>query len=170
MPLTNEPKLNPMLMNNFNYKYATENDIDVLVSSRIVFLEELNPKPNAEEWSNLKIELYAYFTEALKKQEYVGVIAYLGEQWIASGGMMVFTRPGNFKNPTGKGAYIMTMYTHPDYRKKGLGSNIIHLLLEKGKELDLAFFELHATEMGAHVYEQAGFKVHHQPTYRLLTQ
>ncbi len=44
------------------------------------------------------------------------------------------------------------------------------MLIEHGKSEGLHVFELQATPEGAKVYEQAGFTLHPQPTYRLILE
>lgn len=84
------------------------------------------------------------------------------------GSMMIRLAPANFKNKTGKWAYIMNMYTIPAYRRKGVCKGILNELVEKGKKMGIGAFELHATKEGELVYKQNGFVIHSEPTYRKL--
>jgi GNAT superfamily N-acetyltransferase len=58
------------------------------------------------------------------------------------------------------------MYTVPEFRRMGISSNILNRLVDTGKEMGITAFELHATEVGEHVYKKNGFLIHNEPTYR----
>ena len=89
-----------------------------------------------------------------------------GSKIAGIGGMVLREQPGSLKNPTGKAGYIMKMYTFPSFRRLGICSDILKLLLEEAGRLDINAFELHVSEMGEFVYVQNGFKKHNEPTYR----
>ena len=80
--------------------------------------------------------------------------------------MVIQQRPGSFRIPDGRSAFIMNMFTLPEYRKQGIASTLLNHLLEDGKQLGISFFELHATPDGQTVYIKQGFQLHKEPTYR----
>lgn len=148
------------------YRKATLNDLQLLVDSRMAFLVGFSgPQDNMSE-KMLRDELEKYLHEGLERGQYVSFLAFAGDTFVAVGGMVLRTQPGNFKNPSGKVAYIMNMYTVPAFRRRGISTKLLDLLQEEGKRLGYTAFELHATQAGEPVYIQNGFKLHGEPTYR----
>ena len=62
-----------------------------------------------------------------------------------------------YHNPSGKKAYIMNMYTRPEYRRKGIAYRMLDLLVEDAKEKGIGFITLEATAAGRPLYERYGF-------------
>ena len=62
-----------------------------------------------------------------------------------------------YHNPTGKKAYIMNMYTAPEYRRKGIAIHTLDLLVKDAREQGASQITLEATEMGRSLYEKYGF-------------
>lgn len=61
------------------------------------------------------------------------------------------------KNPSGLCAYILNMFVEPEYRKKGIATELLEFVISKCREKGVGKVALHATEMGWHAYEKAGF-------------
>jgi GNAT superfamily N-acetyltransferase len=55
-------------------------------------------------------------------------------------------------------AYVHSVYTEPDYRRKGLARHILNAMIEYGRENGWPRISLHASEMGRGLYEDLGFK------------
>lgn len=62
-----------------------------------------------------------------------------------------------YHNPTGKKAYIMNMYTAPEYRRQGIAFHILDLLVNAAKKQGVSQIALEATDMGRPLYEKYGF-------------
>lgn len=58
---------------------------------------------------------------------------------------------------TGLYAYVSSMYTKPEHRRKGLGSKLLKQALEHIKDRGAAHAMLHATPAGIPLYERFGF-------------
>ena len=61
----------------------------------------------------------------------------------------------------------MNMYTLQEFRKKGICTSILKILIDEGVLAGITAFELHATKEGEPIYKNNGFKIHSEPTYRL---
>jgi predicted acetyltransferase len=147
---------------------ATPVDVDILVTHRIQFALELTGDQPTDKIDLVQKQLHHYFIEAMLNETCISVIAQSGEQVVGIGSMHIRTIPANFKNLSGKWGYIMNMYTVPAYRRQGICRKILDFLMEEGKKCGITAFELHATPTGAMVYQQAGFQIHTEPTYRKL--
>ena len=62
-----------------------------------------------------------------------------------------------FHNPSGNKAYIMNMYTHPDYRRRGIASAVLELLVKEALTRRVEHISLEATSMGRPLYTKYGF-------------
>ena len=62
-----------------------------------------------------------------------------------------------YHNSTGKKAYIMNMYTAPEYRRQGIAFHTLDLLVNDAKEQGVLQIALEATDMGRPLYERYGF-------------
>ena len=56
-----------------------------------------------------------------------------------------------------KKAYIMNMYTAPEYRRQGIAIHTLDLLVKDAKEQGVLQIALEATDMGRPLYERYGF-------------
>lgn len=54
-------------------------------------------------------------------------------------------------------AYIMNMYTAPEYRRQGFAFQTLDLLVKDAKEQGVLQIALEATDMGRPLYEKYGF-------------
>ena len=62
-----------------------------------------------------------------------------------------------YHNPSGKKAYIMNMYTDPNYRRQGIAYKTLDMLVNVSKERGVKQISLEATDMGRPLYEKYGF-------------
>ena len=62
-----------------------------------------------------------------------------------------------YHNPSGNKAYIMNMYTNPEYRRQGIAFETLRLLVEDAKSRGVNAISLEATDMGRPLYEKYGF-------------
>ncbi len=153
-------------MEQINFRKATSNDIETLASLRTEFLIELLGPQKNESVTELRKQLTGYLQQSMPNGTYVSYVAINNDYIVSTGGMTIRDQPGNFKNPTGKVGYIMNMYTIPEFRKRGISTAILNLLMAEAKELGITALELHATKEGESIYIKSGFKLHSEPTYR----
>lgn len=151
---------------NISYHKAKLDDVSTLVENRILFALELSGKQNEESISLLRQQITNYFAKAIEENTCISFIAKHEGIVAGIGSMHIREMPGNFKNPSGKWAYIMNMYTVPEFRRKGVCKGILNLLIEEGKKYGISAFELHATKDGEPVYTKEGFHLHKEPTLR----
>ena len=154
-------------MGDINYVRATDVDIETLVEYRLAFLADITGQHSDEELKVVRKCLENYFSKAINNESCVCWFAKDGQKIAGTGAMTVREQPGSFKNSSGKMGYIMNMYTVPEYRRRGICSELVQLLVKTGNEMGIYNFELHATKEGEPVYQKCGFTKHSEPTYRL---
>jgi len=142
----------------YQLRRANFNDIDKLIDFRVEFLEEIqNPPPDMEMEIFLK-SLKDFFLEKMKSNDFVAWLAESDYEIIATSGLSFLQKPPHFINLTGRFAYIMNMYTKPEWRRKGIGLALLEKLFEEIKKKGIQSVVLHATPAGRPLYEKYGFR------------
>lgn len=68
-----------------------------------------------------------------------------------------------YHNLSGEKAYIMNMYTKPEYRRNGIASRTLDMLIRDINKRGITAISLEATDMGRPLYERYGFvKMEHE--------
>ena len=145
------------MVKNYEYKKATIADIDELVRTRIIVLRAVNKLSNDEDMSVVEEESYAYYRRALETGEHIAYLVYDNGKFIGAGGVSVYQVMPTYHNSTGKKAYIMNMYTAPEYRRQGIAFHTLDLLVKVIRKQGVSQITLEATEMGRPLYEKYGF-------------
>lgn len=89
--------------------------------------------------------------------EHIAYLVYDNGKFIGAGGVSFYQVMPTYHNPTGKKAYIMNMYTAPEYRRQGIAFQTLDLLVKDAKEQGVLQIALEATDMGRPLYERYGF-------------
>ena len=142
---------------NYEYKKATIADIDELVRTRIIVLRTANKLSNDVDMSLVEKESYEYYKSALETGEHIAYLVYDNENLIGAGGVSFYQVMPTYRNPTGKKAYIMNMYTASEYRRQGIAFHTLDLLVKDIRKQGISQITLEATEMGRPLYEKYGF-------------
>lgn len=142
---------------NYEYKKATIEDLDELVQTRIIVLRAANKLSEGEDMSEVERQSREYYKRALQTGEHIAYLVYDNEKIIGAGGVSFYQVMPTYHNPGGKKAYIMNMYTAPEYRRQGIARRTLDLLVAEAKERGVLQISLEATEMGRPLYERYGF-------------
>lgn len=102
------------------YRKAGLKDIDILTKTRVKVLKAANRLSPQEDMREVETRSYDYYSKALAEGNHVAYLVYDGERCIGTGGVTFFQVMPTYHNSSGKKAYIMNMYTHPDYRRHGI--------------------------------------------------
>jgi GNAT superfamily N-acetyltransferase len=142
-------------MSEIVFRLATTSDVESLTTMRLAFLAEILPdrKPGPE----LRDAMSQFFTDALSAGEFVAYLAVADSKVIASSGLAFHRHPPSIANPTGREAYIMNMYTLPEFRRRGIATELLSLLVDHARENHCGKVSLHAMANGRSIYVKAGF-------------
>ena len=140
-----------------DYRKATTDDLDILTKTRIEVLRAANGLDDNTNMSRVEKETRAYYENALANGSHTAYLVFDGDVFIGAGGISYYTVMPTFHNPTGRKAYIMNMYTRPDYRRKGIATKTLDLLIQDAKKRGVTVISLEATDMGRKLYERYGF-------------
>ena len=142
---------------NLKYKVAKIEDLEVLVRTRVQVLRAANKLDDSVDMSEVETESRLYYEKALVDGSHVAVLVYDGDQFVGAGGVSFYTVMPTYHNPSGCKAYIMNMYTKPEYRRNGIAYHTLDLLIAAAKEKRITHITLEATDMGRPLYEKYGF-------------
>ena len=145
------------MVQKFEYKRATMEDIDEMVRTRIIVLRAANKLSDDEDMSVVEEESKEYYRRVLETGEHIAYLVYDNGAFVGAGGVSFYQVMPTYHNPTGKKAYIMNMYTAPEYRRQGIAIHALDLLVKDVKEQGVLQIALEATYMGRPLYERYGF-------------
>ena len=145
------------MLEKFEYKKATIEDIDELVRTRIMILRAANKLSDDVDMSVVEKESYEYYRRALETGEHIAYLVYDNGTFIGAGGVSFYQVMPTYHNSTGKKAYIMNMYTAPEYRRQGIAFHTLDLLVKDARKQGALQIALEATDMGKTLYERYGF-------------
>jgi len=145
----------------FTYKRATIEDIDMLTKTRIEVLRAANRLSDDADMSEVEKQSRIYYEKALCNNTHIAYLVFdsIGNEncFVGAGGVSYFQVMPTYHNPSGNKAYIMNMYTKPEYRRKGIALKTLNLLVEDAKSRGITAISLEATDMGRPLYEKYGF-------------
>lgn len=139
------------------YKRATIDDLEVLTETRIEVLRAANQLSVDVDMSEVKAQSYEYYKFALENGTHLAYLIFDDEIFVGTGGISYFQVMPTYHNPTGRKAYIMNMYTKPEYRRKGIAYKVLDLLAADAEARGITYISLEATQMGRPLYEKYGF-------------
>lgn len=139
------------------YRKATIADLEILTETRIEVLCAANQLSNDVDMSEVKKQSFEYYQNSLKNDTHLAYLIFDDETFVGAGGISYFQVMPTYHNPTGKKAYIMNMYTKPDYRRQGIAFKTLDLLVADAKEKGITNISLEATDMGRPLYAKYGF-------------
>ena len=114
---------------NYEYKKATTEDIDELVRTRVIVLRAANKLADDVDMTKVEQESYTYYEQALENGKHIAYLVYDDKKFIGADGVSFYQVMPTYHNPTGKKAYIMNMYTAPEYRRQGIAFRTLDLLV-----------------------------------------
>ncbi len=148
---------------NLLYKRATFEDIDILTKTRIEVLRAANQLSYDTDMSEVERESYNYYRKAICDGSHIAYLVFEGNCFVGAGGVSFFQVMPTYHNPSGNKAYIMNMYTNPKYRRMGIASKTLDMLVRDIKKRGVTAISLEATDMGRPLYEKYGFvKMNHE--------
>lgn len=116
-----------------------------------------------EETDAIVKQLKDYFPRQLNNS-FIAFLAEYDGQVISTVFMTVVEKPAHPEFITGKTATILNVFTYPDYRRKGIATTLLTMMINEAKTMNISYLELFATDSGKPLYEKLGF-VCRQPKY-----
>ncbi len=139
------------------YKRLTENELDSFIDMRITQLRE----EGAKEEIDLVPALKDYYNRHMADGTFVSWLAFDKDMIIGTSGMSFVEKPPYFGCPSGKIGLLSSMFTKPDYRRKGIAKELLSRVVNDAKEYGCGAVQITASDMGVKLYTDFGF-VHNQ--------
>lgn len=134
---------------------STAADIDRLMEIRLEMLRVVNGLEADYEFSDeLKTESRGYFLSG----DQTTLLATDGEKTIGCASINYITIMPTFSHPTGKRAFLMSVYTQKEYRRMGIARRMVGQLVGEARAKGCSEIILDATEEGRPLYKSLGFK------------
>jgi GNAT superfamily N-acetyltransferase len=144
-------------MTAIRYTQATVADTAILTEFRLKLLHDVRGKDDDETTAQIRQNNMEYFPRAIASGQYFGWFARVDGAVAGAGGFAIREQPPSYKYTNGKLAYVMNMYTLPQYRGMGIASALMERILEAAQQLGIQKIELHATHEGEPIYRKYGF-------------
>ena len=113
--------------------------------------EGINPE------SNIDQELFTFFEKKMSDGSLVEWLLEENEKIVATAAILFMEFPPTFTNPSGVKGYITNMFTHPDYRGKGIASAMLGKLTDEARKRGVKHIWLLSSNPGKPVYGHFGF-------------
>ena len=130
---------------------------DGFTDIRMAYLCEDFPEMSAELASQIRERLPRYFAEHLNR-DFFAYIAEDNGAVIASAFLTVQEMPPNSSFPHGRTGTVLNVYVSPEYRRQGIASQMMGMLISDARAMELDYIELKASADGYPMYKKLGFE------------
>ena len=138
---------------NIIYKRLTEKELNTFIEMRIDQLRE----EGAKEEIDLAPALKQYYMRHMADGTFVSWLAFDGNKIIGTSGMSFVEKPPYFGCPSGKIGLLSSMFTNPDYRRKGIAKELLSHVVNEAREYGCGTIQITASDMGVKLYTDFGF-------------
>jgi len=136
------------------YRIATNNDIELLMKSRLEMLRIVNDLSEDYVYSD---EIVSESRDYFLNGDQTTVLALDGGEVIGCASMSYMRIMPTYSHPTGKRAHLMNVYTRNTYRRQGIARKMVLMLIDDAWNKGATEISLDATKMGRPLYESLGF-------------
>ncbi len=135
---------------------ATPSDIDLVVSSRLDFLDEVRA-PNVRDGAVLEVETRSFVIAESTAGRLHTWIAEDGGEFAGIVSVLLWPRPPRPDDFRVMDGYIINMFVPPHRQRRGVGRRLLEHCLHSSRELGIGRFVLDSTDQGRRLYESVGF-------------
>ena len=139
---------------NITFRRITVNDLEVFIKMRINQLRE----EGAKEDINLEAALKDYYLRHLSDGTFISWLALDNDRIIGTSGMSIVEKPPYFGCPSGKIGLLSSMFTDPNYRRKGIAKTLLSKVIDEAKTQGCGTVQITASDMGVLLYSDYGFE------------
>ena len=139
---------------NITFRKITVNDLEVFIKMRINQLRE----EGAKEDINLEAALKDYYLRHLSDGTFISWLALDNDRIIGTSGMSIVEKPPYFGCPSGKIGLLSSMFTDPNYRRKGIAKTLLSKVIDEAKAQGCGTVQITASDMGVLLYSDFGFE------------
>jgi GNAT superfamily N-acetyltransferase len=144
--------------NKLVYRKMDINDLDLFIKLRLDFLMELVKDIDNKIVVKIKESLKNYFVKNLPENKFIGIICEYNNNVISTAFLSINEKAANPYFINGNVGTLLNVYTYPEYRRNGLSTKIMEIIIAEAKEYNLSEIDLEATNDGEKIYRRFGFK------------
>lgn len=141
---------------NILFGEASKDDIEQLIRLRIAYMIDDFGGISDHEKECMEKQLPDYFDRKLG-DELIAFVAKEGNRIVSVAYLHIIEMPANSILLNGLYGEVLSVYTEPEYRGKGLCTQLIRNLVDYGKKRGLGRVDLSATKEGYPIYAKVGF-------------
>lgn len=135
------------------YKRLTEKELNTFIEMRIKQLRE----EGAKEEIDLVPSLKQYYMRHMADGTFVSWLAFDEGKIVGTSGMSFVEKPPYFACPSGKIGLLSSMFTDPDYRRKGIAKELLSRVIDDARKYGCGTVQITASDMGVKLYSSFGF-------------
>lgn len=135
------------------YRRLSKEYLETFIQIRITQLRE----EGAKEEIDLAPALRDYYDRHMADGTFVSWIAFDGEKIIGTSGMSFVEKPPYFGCPSGKMGLLSSMYTDPEYRRRGIAKELLDRVVKEARNYGCGTVQITASDMGVKLYAAYGF-------------
>ena len=135
------------------YQKLTKKELDTFIQMRIRQLRE----EGATEDIDLVPALQDYYNRHMSDGTFVSWLAMDGDRIVGTSGMSFVEKPPYFGCPSGKMGLLSSMFTDPEYRRKGIAKELLSRVVEEARAYGCGTVQITASDMGVLLYTDFGF-------------
>ena len=135
------------------YQKLTDKELGIFIQMRIRQLRE----EGATEDIDLAPALQDYYGRHMSDGTFVSWLAMDGEKIVGTSGMSFVEKPPYFGCPSGKMGLLSSMFTDPEYRRKGIAKELLSRVVEEARTYGCGTVQITASDMGVLLYTDFGF-------------
>jgi GNAT superfamily N-acetyltransferase len=135
------------------YRRLKDEELDEFIRIRIRQLRE----EGATEKIDLVPALKDYYARHMADGTFVSWIALDGSRIIATSGMSFVEKPPYFGCPNGRIGLLSSMFTEPEYRRRGIAKELLRRVTEDARAYGCAAVQITASDKGVKLYTDFGF-------------
>ena len=98
----------------------------------------------------------------------IGFVARIDNKIIATAYLLIIEKIPNPYVKNGLCGEVLSVYTNPDYRHRGIAYQLLLNLVDYAKNKKLSKIDLKATTSGYNLYKKVGFIELNQPKYTVM--
>lgn len=136
------------------YKKLTRKELDIFIDMRINQLREEGAMEDVDLYPALK----DYYSRHMEDGTFVSWVAVDGDKIVGTSGISFVEKPPYFSCPSGKMGLLSSMYTKPDYRRKGIAKKLLSKVINEAIKYGCETVQITASDMGVFLYTNFGFE------------
>jgi GNAT superfamily N-acetyltransferase len=145
------------------YRKATADDLEALARLRWAMqVERQTDHPSdPETWETYLVAYRDAFAEQMNNGGFDAWLAEDGSMVVSCVVLLWWRTPPIFDQLVRRRGMVSSVYTLPEYRRRGISRNLMLMLIARAKELQIRRLVLWASELGRPMYEGLGFEPSH---------